>query len=197
MFCFQCEQAAHCTACTGKAGVCGKTRGHGRRRRTALTGALIVLRQPAASAELGEPIRPPEQALLLIGRAVHHHHQRELRPDSPPADGPGLTEKHLPCRSCPGIGVRLRHGKQLWHEPDEDIRSLKSFGPVQPARHGSVQLPCAGAGPHRTRELDRFFCDSHLQAVGSEHAPSTPCWQLVQKTGLMASYRLHGAAGRR
>ena len=24
MFCFQCEQAAHCTACTGKAGVCGK-----------------------------------------------------------------------------------------------------------------------------------------------------------------------------
>lgn len=25
MFCFQCEQAAHCTACTGKAGVCGKS----------------------------------------------------------------------------------------------------------------------------------------------------------------------------
>ena len=25
MFCFQCEQAAGCTACTGAAGVCGKS----------------------------------------------------------------------------------------------------------------------------------------------------------------------------
>ena len=25
MFCFQCEQAAHCTGCTGSAGVCGKS----------------------------------------------------------------------------------------------------------------------------------------------------------------------------
>ena len=25
MFCFQCEQTAACTGCTGKAGVCGKT----------------------------------------------------------------------------------------------------------------------------------------------------------------------------
>ena len=25
MFCFQCEQTAGCTACTGAAGVCGKT----------------------------------------------------------------------------------------------------------------------------------------------------------------------------
>ena len=25
MFCFQCEQTALCTGCTGKAGVCGKT----------------------------------------------------------------------------------------------------------------------------------------------------------------------------
>lgn len=25
MFCFPCEQTAGCTACTGKAGVCGKS----------------------------------------------------------------------------------------------------------------------------------------------------------------------------
>ena len=40
MFCFQCEQTAGCTACTGNAGVCGK------KSETAvlqdeLTGALV------------------------------------------------------------------------------------------------------------------------------------------------------------
>lgn len=25
MFCFQCEQTANCSGCTGNAGVCGKT----------------------------------------------------------------------------------------------------------------------------------------------------------------------------
>ena len=42
MFCFQCEQTAGCTACTGAAGVCGKTADVARLQ-DELTGALIAL----------------------------------------------------------------------------------------------------------------------------------------------------------
>ena len=40
MFCFQCEQAAGCTACTGAAGVCGKS-AETAAAQDRLTGALI------------------------------------------------------------------------------------------------------------------------------------------------------------
>lgn len=42
MFCYQCEQTAGCTACTGNAGVCGK-RADTARLQDKLTGALIGL----------------------------------------------------------------------------------------------------------------------------------------------------------
>ena len=42
MFCFQCEQTAGCTACTGAAGVCGKTADVARLQ-DELTGALVAL----------------------------------------------------------------------------------------------------------------------------------------------------------
>ncbi len=138
MFCFQCEQAAHCTACTGKAGVLRQKRGHSSGagppdRRTHL------LRQPAHRRGAGPR---PGTGTSADGRTVHHHHQRELRPaDRGPAD------REHPC-GLPRHRVRLRHGKPLaragrGHPQSEIVR------PVQPARHGSVQLPCAGAGPHR------------------------------------------------
>ena len=41
MFCFQCEQAAGCTACTGAAGVCGKS-AETAAAQDRLTGALIA-----------------------------------------------------------------------------------------------------------------------------------------------------------
>ena len=41
MFCFQCEQAAGCTACTGAAGVCGKS-AETAAAQDRLTGALIT-----------------------------------------------------------------------------------------------------------------------------------------------------------
>ena len=44
MFCFQCEQTAHCTACTGAAGACGKT-ANAAALQDQLTGALIALAQ--------------------------------------------------------------------------------------------------------------------------------------------------------
>ena len=42
MFCFQCEQTALCTGCTGKAGVCGKN-AEVAQLQDELTGALIGL----------------------------------------------------------------------------------------------------------------------------------------------------------
>ena len=62
MFCFQCEQAANCTACTGKAGVCGKS-AETAAAQDRLTGALISY----AGQLVGEGRAPaPEQALLLM-----------------------------------------------------------------------------------------------------------------------------------
>ena len=45
MFCFQCEQTALCTGCTGKAGVCGKTADVAKLQ-DELTGALVGLVPP-------------------------------------------------------------------------------------------------------------------------------------------------------
>ena len=42
MFCFQCEQTAGCSACTGNAGVCGK-KADTAKLQDKLTGALIGL----------------------------------------------------------------------------------------------------------------------------------------------------------
>ena len=42
MFCYQCEQTAGCSGCTGKAGVCGKKEDTARLQ-DQLTGALIGL----------------------------------------------------------------------------------------------------------------------------------------------------------
>ena len=42
MFCFQCEQTAGCTACTGLSGVCGK-KADTAQLQDKLTGALIGL----------------------------------------------------------------------------------------------------------------------------------------------------------
>ena len=62
MFCFQCEQAANGTACTGRAGVCGKSAPTAAAQ-DRLTGALIRY----AEQLIGEGRTPaPEQALLLM-----------------------------------------------------------------------------------------------------------------------------------
>ena len=62
MFCFQCEQTAGCTACTGAAGVCGKTADVARLQ-DELTGALIAL----ARAENGGKGDSESDGLMLEG----------------------------------------------------------------------------------------------------------------------------------
>ena len=47
MFCFQCEQTANCSGCTGRAGVCGKSAATARLQ-DELTGALVSLARAAS-----------------------------------------------------------------------------------------------------------------------------------------------------
>ena len=48
MFCFQCEQTANCSGCTGRAGVCGKSAATAHLQ-DELTGALVGLARAALS----------------------------------------------------------------------------------------------------------------------------------------------------
>ena len=86
--------------------------------------------------------------------------------------------------ACPGIGFDYDMAN-LWHEPDEDIRSLKSFVLFSLRGMAAYNYHARVLG-RIDPELDRFFCEA-LQAVGSECSIDT-LWALVQKTG-KASYR--------
>ena len=62
MFCFQCEQTAGCTACTGAAGVCGK-KADTAKLQDQLTGALIGL---ARATEGNESLVTEETDTLVL-----------------------------------------------------------------------------------------------------------------------------------
>ena len=64
MFCFQCEQAAGGVACTGNAGVCGKS-AETAAAQDELTGALIALAGQLCTAQ--EAPAPDTMLLLLEG----------------------------------------------------------------------------------------------------------------------------------
>ena len=155
MFCFQCEQAAHCTACTGKAGVCGKSADTAAAQ-DRLTGALISY----ASQLIGEGRAPaPEQALLLMEGLFTTITNVNFDPQTVDQ----LTESiHA---ACPGIGFDYDMAN-LWHEPDEDIRSLKSLilfgirGMAAYAYHAMVLGYTDG-------EVNRFFAKA-LFAIGED-----------------------------
>ena len=75
MFCFQCEQAAHCTGCTGSAGVCGKS-AETANLQDELTGALIGLARATGGATVTTPdtghMEPHHRG------AFHYAHECEL-----------------------------------------------------------------------------------------------------------------------
>ena len=174
MFCFQCQQTAHNTGCDGKAGVCGKSADTAAAQ-DRLTGALISY----ASQLIGEGRAPaPEQALLLMEGLFTTITNVNFDPQTVDQ----LTESiHA---ACPGIGFDYDMAN-LWHEPDEDIRSLKSFVLFSLRGMAAYNYHARVLG-RIDPELDRFFCEA-LQAVGSECSIDA-LWALVQKTG-KASYR--------
>lgn len=117
MFCFQCEQTANCTGCTGNAGVCGK-KAETAALQDQLTGALITL----SCALEGKPALEGEDACLVLESLfatltnVSFHDGSLTRQ---------LEAVHA-LRAKAGCDCADYDMKQVW-DANEDIRSLKSL----------------------------------------------------------------------
>ena len=123
MFCYQCEQTAGCTACTGNAGVCGK-RADTARLQDKLTGALIGLARATEGNEYlitGDTSRLVLEGLFTTVTNVNFNNDT-------------ITElirrvekerERLVCTvSC---GKNNNYDMNNLWEADEDVRSLKSL----------------------------------------------------------------------
>lgn len=115
MFCFQCEQTAGGTGCTGKAGVCGKTAGAAELQ-DELTGALIGLARVTDADNVSETVR----RLIIEGlfTTVTNVNFNEETINA-------LTEKVRAENKRHGGGEEYDM-KLVWND-NEDIRSLKSL----------------------------------------------------------------------
>lgn len=109
MFCFQCEQAAGCTACTGAAGVCGKS-AETAAAQDRLTGALIAFAGQLIAAGRGPA---PEQARLLMQGLF----TTITNVNFDPAAVDALTRQVHD--ASPGTGPDYDM-QALWREPDAD-----------------------------------------------------------------------------
>jgi len=175
MFCFQCEQAAGCTACTGAAGVCGKS-AETAAAQDRLTGALIAFAGQLIAAGRGPT---PEQARLLMQGLFTTI--TNVNFDTAAVDA--LTRRVHD--ASPGTGPDYDM-QALWREPDADRRSLKCFVLFSLRGMAAYNYHARVLG-RIDPELDRFFCTA-LQAVGDPGQTTDALWQLVQATG-EASYR--------
>ena len=185
MFCFQCEQAANCTACTGNAGVCGKS------AKTAaaqdeLTGVLIGF---AAQLPTSDAPIPQQQARLLFEGLFTTITNVNFDPETVRQ----LTEKVRAAKQEVLLAAPIvpepaedYDMAQLWHDPDEDRRSLRSFvlfglrGMAAYAYHAQVTGYTDG-------DINRFFCTA-LHDLAHE-TDKEKLFQLVHDTGMMA-YRV-------
>ncbi len=115
MFCFQCEQTAGCTACTGAAGVCGKTADVARLQ-DELTGALVAL----ARAENGGKGDSESDGLMLEGMFACVSNV-SFDPEAIAA-----LERRVRAKAIALGEFDLYDMGELW-DAQEDLRSLKSL----------------------------------------------------------------------
>lgn len=128
MFCFQCEQTAGCTACTGFAGVCGK-KADTALLQDKLTGALIGLARSTEGNE--DMVNATTDRIVLDGlfttitNVNFNNETINALIDRVNAEKERLVPNCLCCSSSCG-----RNGNydmnELWNA-NEDIRSLKSL----------------------------------------------------------------------
>ena len=166
MFCFQCEQTAGCSGCTGKMGVCGKSAAVAQLQ-DELTGALVGLAratdgdaQPTAQTwkimveglfTTVTNVNFNERTILDMIYRVHQEKNR-LHPD--------CTNCASPCGRNDDYDMEL-----LWNA-QEDIRSLKSLilfgvrGMAAYAHHAMVL-------GYMDEEVNRFFAKA-LFAIGED-----------------------------
>lgn len=181
MFCYQCEQTAGCTGCTGSRGVCGKT-AQTAQLQDELTGALIGL----ARATVGDTLATEETWNVMItglfatltnvsfdDAAIREQIAAVHRAKD--ALVPQCQNCGAPCGRNDDYDLR-----QLWEEPDEDIRSLKSLilfglrGMAAYAYHAMVL-------GYRDAAIDTFFSEA-LCKVG-EAFPMEELLQTALKVG--------------
>ena len=166
MFCYQCEQTAHCSGCTGASGVCGKS-AEVAQLQDELTGALIGLARVTDNApDVNEGtwrlmieglfttvtnVNFNENTLKKLIDRVHEEKAR-LMPD--------CSVCASPCGRTTDFDMA-----EVW-EAQEDIRSLKSLilfgirGMAAYAYHAMVL-------DYTDEELNRFFAKA-LFAVGED-----------------------------
>ena len=159
MFCFQCEQTAGCTACTGNAGVCGKKSATAKLQ-DELTGALIGL---ARAIDGGAAPTAETHHLIIAGLfttltnvsfddAAIEAMIRRVRNEKA-ALVPDCGECQSPC------GRNDEYDMQKLWEADEDIRSLKSLilfgirGMAAYAYHAAVL-------GYTDEAVNSFFCEA-------------------------------------
>lgn len=112
MFCYQCEQTAGGKACTGRAGVCGKT-SEVSQLQDRLTGALVALATSADRSTLGqEADRAVMRALFSTLTNVDF-------------DADDLKEQETGIIALSGVSEPYDMGA-VWGA-QEDVRSLKSL----------------------------------------------------------------------
>lgn len=128
MFCFQCEQTAGCSGCTGRAGVCGKQAGTAKLQ-DALTGALIGLARAVQGNE--DLITDQTYQLVLEGLFTTvtnvNFHDETIK--ALIARIEQEKARIVPnCSACPASCGRTENydTEKLWNA-NEDIRSLKSL----------------------------------------------------------------------
>ena len=127
MFCFQCEQTACGTGCTGQAGVCGKKAGTAQLQ-DELTGALIGL---ARAIEGGAVPTETTDTLLMEGlfmtltNVCFDDETLRQQIDRTHAECSALAPMCQTC-ACPCGRSDDYDSEQLW-QADEDVRSLKSL----------------------------------------------------------------------
>ena len=166
MFCFQCEQTALCTGCTGKAGVCGKTADVAKLQ-DELTGALVGLARATDNAPdvNGDTWRLMIEGLFTTVTNVNFNEEtiRALI-DRVHGEKARLVPDCAVCASACGRTDDYDMEK-LWGA-QEDIRSLKSLilfgvrGMAAYAHHAMVL-------GYTDEEVNRFLAKA-LFAVGED-----------------------------
>lgn len=173
MFCFQCEQTARCTACTGTAGVCGK-KADTANLQDQLTGALIELARLKKENNVvitAETHKLVQKALFSTVTNVNFNNETI----SALIEDVEAEKKRLPSSSSCNYDMA-----KLW-EADEDIRSLKSLilfgirGMAAYAYHASVL-------GYTDDAVNNFFFKA-LSAIGMDTWGMNELLPLVMEVG--------------
>lgn len=182
MFCFQCEQTAGCTACTGSSGVCGK-KADTAQLQDKLTGALIGLARAIEGNE--ELINNDTYKLIIEGlfTTVTNVNFNNQRISEYIQNIENEKQRFVPnCACCQSSCGRNNNYdmSNLWNA-DEDIRSLKSLilfgikGMAAYAYHAMVL-------GYTDEEVNRFFCEA-LFSIGMDDFGMEELLPIVMKVG--------------